>query len=66
MMHMNILKETIRAIVDKHAKLTTKILQGNTAPFMNRDLRKGIYTRSTILAKINWDTDKFPCFRDVS
>ena len=44
--------KTFRAIVDKHAPLKTKILRGNTAPFMNRDLRKGIYTRSRLQKKL--------------
>ncbi len=43
--------KTFRALVDKHAPLKTKVLRGNTAPFMNRDLRKGIYTRSRLQKK---------------
>ena len=41
-----------RAIVDKDAPLKTKILRGNTAPFMKRDLRKGIYTRSRLQKRL--------------
>lgn len=40
--------KTFCALVDKHAPSKSKILRGNTAPFMNRDLRKGIYTRSRL------------------
>ncbi len=43
--------KTFRALVDKHAHLKTKVLRGNTAPFMNRGLRKGIYTRSRLQKK---------------
>ena len=56
--HLNVddayehITKTFRAIVDKHAPLKTKILRGNTAPFMNRDLRKGIYTRSRLQKKL--------------
>lgn len=32
--------------------MKTKILRGDTAPFMNRDLRKGIYTRSRLQKKL--------------
>ena len=52
--HLNVddayehITKTFRAMVDKHAPLKTKIRRGNTAPFMNRDLRKGIYTRSRL------------------
>ena len=44
--------KTFRAIVDKHAPLKTKILRGNTAPFMNRDLSTGIYTRARLQRKL--------------
>ena len=56
--HLNVddayehITKTFRAIVDKHAPLKTKILRRNTAPFMNRDLRKGIYTRSRLQKKL--------------
>ena len=33
-------------IVNIHAPLKKKILRGNDAPFMNKELRKAIYTRS--------------------
>ena len=33
-------------IVDKHAPLRKKFIRGNHAPFMNKELRKAIYTRS--------------------
>ena len=31
--------------IDKHALLKTKLVRGNQAPFMNRDIQKAIYTR---------------------
>ena len=33
-------------IVNKHAPLKKKFIRGNQAPFMTRNLRKEIYTRS--------------------
>ena len=42
------LSSTFRKIVDKHAPLKTKVLRGNTAPFMNQQLQKAIYTRSRL------------------
>ena len=38
-------------IVNKHAPLKKKILRGNDAPFMNKELRKAIYTRSRLRNK---------------
>ena len=42
---------TFRKLVDKHASLKTKVLRGNTAPFMTRELKKGIYTRTRLQKK---------------
>ena len=39
---------TFRKLVDKHAPLKTKVLRGDTAPFMTRELKKGIYTRTRL------------------
>ena len=47
------LTSRFRALVDKHAPLKTKILRGNTAPFMNKDLQKAIYIRSNLKKKFN-------------
>ena len=35
------LTDVFRKVVDKHAPLKTKIVRGNTAPFMNKRLKKG-------------------------
>ena len=35
-------------MVNIHAPLKKKILRGNDAPFMNKELRKAIYTRSRL------------------
>ena len=35
-------------IVNKHAPLKKKILRGNDVPFMDKELRKAIYTRSRL------------------
>ena len=47
------LTNRFRALVDKHAPLKTRILRGNTAPFMNKDLQKAIYIRSNLKKKFN-------------
>ena len=47
------LTNRFRSLVDKHAPLKTKILRGNTAPFMNKDLQKAIYIRSNLKKKFN-------------
>ena len=40
-------------IIDKHAPLKQKTLRGNEAPFMNKNLRKAIYTRSRLKNRYN-------------
>ena len=42
------LVQKFKKIVDKHAPLKQKTLRGNQAPFMNKHLRKAIYTRSRL------------------
>ena len=42
------LVNTFRNIADKHVPIKRKILRGNQAPFMTRDLRKAIYNRSRL------------------
>ena len=44
---------TFRKLVDKYAPLKTKILRGNKAPSMTRELKKGIYTRSMLKKRFN-------------
>ena len=39
---------TFSAIIDKHAPLKQKVLRGNDAPFMNKELTKAIYHRSKL------------------
>ncbi len=47
------LSSTFRKLVDKHAPLKTKFQRGNTAPFMNQQLQKAIYTRSRLKKRLN-------------
>ena len=42
------ISSAFREIVDRHAPLKTKVQRGNTAPFMNQQLQKAIYTRSRL------------------
>ena len=42
------ISSAFREIVDRHAPLKTKVQKGNTAPFMNQQLQKAIYTRSRL------------------
>ena len=44
----SVLTNVFSNIVNKHAPLKKKILRGNDAPFMNKELRKEIYTRSRL------------------
>ena len=45
------LTNTFSLIVEKHAPLKKKIVRGNHAPFITKDLRKAIYTRSKLRNK---------------
>ena len=47
------LVNTFCSIINKHAPLKQKTLRGNEAPFMNKQLRKAIYTRSRLKNKYN-------------
>ena len=49
------ISQVFRTIIDKHAPLKQKTLRGNEAPFMNKELRKAIYTRSRLKNKYNKD-----------
>ena len=42
---------TFSLIVEKHAPLKKKIVRGGHAPFITKDLRKAIYTRSRLKDK---------------
>ena len=46
------LTNTFIDIVNNHAPLKKKFIRGNQAPFMTRNLRKKIYTRSRFRKKI--------------
>ena len=45
------LTNTFSLIVEKHAPFKKKIVRGNHAPFITKDLRKTIYTRSKLRNK---------------
>ena len=45
------LSENFISVVEKHAPLKKKIVRGNQAPFVNREFRKAIYTRSRLRNK---------------
>ena len=47
------LTKTFRDLVEKHAPIKTKFLRGNNAPFMNPELKKGIYTRTRLKNRLN-------------
>ena len=43
--------ENFLSVVEKHAPLKKKNVRGNQAPFVNREFRKSIYTRSRLRKK---------------
>ena len=45
--------DTFKTILDKHAPLKLKVVRGNHAPFMTKELSKGIMTRSRLKNKFN-------------
>ena len=47
------LSSAFQKLVEKHAPLKTRIQRGNTAPFMNQELKKAIYTRSRLKRRLN-------------
>ena len=44
--------DTFKAIINKHATLKEKIVRGNNAPFMTKELRKAIMNRSRLKKNI--------------
>ena len=52
------LVNTFIDIVNKHAPLKKKFIRGNQAPFMTRNLKKEIYTRSRFRNKFCKSTTK--------
>ena len=47
------LLQKFQSLIDIHAPIKQKTVRGNDAPFMNRDLRKAIYTRTRFKNKYN-------------
>ena len=45
--------DTFKTILDKHAPLKSKVLRGNHAPFITKELSKGIMIRSRLKNKFN-------------
>ena len=43
--------DTIKTVANKHAPLKKKIVRGNNAPFMTKELRKTIMNRSRLKKK---------------
>ena len=66
-----IFSDTFKAVVNKHAPLKEKIVRGNNAPFMTKELRKAIMNRSRLKKKYqdwpsrenfkNWKKQKNKC-----
>ncbi len=52
------LTSTFQDILEKNAPSKSKLLHGNTAPFMTPDLRKVIYTRSRLKNRFNKNPTK--------
>ena len=49
---------TFRKLVDKHVPLKTKMLRGNSAAFVIRELRRVIYTRTRLKKRYNRNPKK--------
>ena len=49
----NILSDSIRALIDKHAPLKNKKIRGNDKPFVTKELRLAIMKRSRLRNKYN-------------
>ena len=47
----SVLSDTFSKLVDRHAPLKMKIQRGNHAPFISKEMRKAIYTRSRLRNK---------------
>ena len=50
--------DTFKTILDKHAPLKSKLLRGDHAPFITKELSKGIMTQSRLKNKFNWHRTK--------
>ena len=49
----NFFTEKFLDVVNRHAPLKKTTLRGNQAPFLTKELKKGIYTRSKLKNKYN-------------
>ena len=49
----NNLLATIQKVLNRHAPLKSRIIRGNQAPFMNKELSKAIVKRSQLKTKYN-------------
>ena len=47
------LTEKVKSVIDKHATIKRKLLRGNNAPFMTKELRKAIMNRSRFRNRYN-------------
>ena len=54
----NVLSNRFLEVVNVHAPLKTKIVRGNEAPFVDKQLRKAIYTRTRLKNKIHKNPSK--------
>ena len=54
----NVLSNRFLEVVNVHAPLKTKIVRGNDAPFVDKQLRKAIYTRTRLKNKIHKNRSK--------
>ena len=52
------LTNSFQKVVNNHAPMKERIIRGNDAPFMNKEFRKAIYTRSRV--KNKFFKKKFP------
>ena len=48
----DLLTNSFLKVVNKHAPLKKKTIRGNHASFVNKELRKAIYTRSRLRSKM--------------
>ena len=54
----NVLSNRFLEVVNDHTPLKTKIVRGNDAPFVDKHLRKAIYTRTRLKNKIHKNLSK--------
>ena len=54
----NVLSNRFLEVANVHAPLKTKIVRGNDAPFVDKQLRKAIYTRTRLKNKIHRNPSK--------